>query len=517
LESNLTIIAMIKTTAVIICFMLVFALGCNNPKSSVYYIDFVSGNDSNSGKSAGDPWKTAKNVSSVGIIAGDQLLFKGGVVYSGEILLESLEGLQNCPIVIAAYGEGQAIIDAGNFTGIGIRNSENIVVKNFIIRGNGRLNGNIGNGLIVQQCNGVKIDSVEVSGFMWSGVNIIGGSDIDISHVYAHDNGFCGIYAEPIEKEYGSDGSKFKTLRNLRIAWSVAENNPGCPLIKDNHSGNGILIGGVVNGVIEYCEAMNNGWDMPRDGNGPVGIWAYMCDSIVIQHCYSHHNKTSEKGKDGGGFDFDGGITNSVMQYNISAFNEGAGYGIFQYAGATDWENNTLMYNISYNDGAKNGQAGIFMWYDPIALPMKNFNAYNNTIVSDQQYGINFEPGNYSGFVFSNNILLLTGNADRFIGGLFEGALFRNNNYWSVGNNAQKMAQPLVIYDKTPLVSNPELILPENAKFSPEMGNFKHFPYFRISSTSPCRGGGISLAEKADKDFWGKVPLKNIGADNGSE
>ena len=62
----------------------------------------------------------------------------------------------------------------------------------------------------------------------------------------------------------------------------------------------------------------------------PVGIWAYQSDSITIQYCYSHDNHTSEKGKDGGGFDFDGGTTNSVMQNNFSANNEGAGYGLFQ-------------------------------------------------------------------------------------------------------------------------------------------------------------------------------------------
>lgn len=125
---------------------------------------------------------------------------------------------------------------------------------------------------------------------------------------------------------------------------------------------------------------MNNGWDMPREGNGPVGIWAYQCDSAIIQYCYSHDNKTSPKGKDGGGFDFDGEITNSVMQYNLSANNEGAGYGMFQYYGASDWKNNIVRYNISYNDGTKNGKCGIFIWCDPSAIPMKQLHAYNNTL-----------------------------------------------------------------------------------------------------------------------------------------
>jgi hypothetical protein len=134
---------------------------------------------------------------------------------------------------------------------------------------------------------------------------------------------------------------------------------------------------------------MNNGWDMPRGGNGPVGIWAYMCDSITIEHCFSHNNKTSANGKDGGGFDFDGGITNSLLQYNLSVNNEGRGIGLFQYGGASEWKNNVVRYNISVNDGRKNGQAGILLWCDPSAMPMTDCHVYNNTIVTDQAYGVN--------------------------------------------------------------------------------------------------------------------------------
>ncbi|MCU0408687.1 MAG: right-handed parallel beta-helix repeat-containing protein, partial [Bacteroidales bacterium] len=180
---------------------------------------------------------------------------------------------------------------------------------------------------------------------------------------------------------------------------------------------------------IEYCEAMNNGWDMPREGNGPVGIWAYMSDSITIQYCYAHHNKTSEKGKDGGGFDFDGGVRNSVMQYNLSAFNEGAGYGIFQYGGATEWSDNTMRYNVSYNDGSKNGNCGILVWCDPAGGPMHTFHAYGNTIVNSLAHAVAFEPGAYPGFLFENNVFILPERSGKRPGGTGTLAEFRNNSY----------------------------------------------------------------------------------------
>jgi len=45
--------------------------------------------------------------------------------------------------------------------------------------------------------------------------------------------------------------------------------------------------------------------------------------------------------------------------------NEGAGYGLFQFAGATEWNNNIIRYNVSVNDGIKNSHAGIYVWCDP--------------------------------------------------------------------------------------------------------------------------------------------------------
>ena len=87
------------------------------------------------------------------------------------------------------------------------------------------------------------------------------------------------------------------------------------------------------------------------DRQRPVGIWAYEADSVTIQHCIAYRNKTSKGSEDGGGFDLDGGTTNSTIQYCLTYENEGSGFGIFQYDGASPWKNNTVRFNISVNDG----------------------------------------------------------------------------------------------------------------------------------------------------------------------
>ena len=75
----------------------------------------------------------------------------------------------------------------------------------------------------------------------------------------------------------------------------------------------------------------------------------------------SYRNRTIEV--DGDGFDFDGGATNSVMQYNYSHDNDGAGLLFAQYPSAPQrMENPTIRHNISENDCSKLDYGAIHVW-----------------------------------------------------------------------------------------------------------------------------------------------------------
>ena len=170
------------------------------------------------------------------------------------------------------------------------------------------------------------------------------------------------------------DASK-KSNHDIYIGYCRAENNPGDPSNLNNHSGNGIVVSACTKVLIEYCTATNNGWDMPRKGNGPVGIWAFEADSVVIQHCLSYRNKTSVGGADGGGFDLDGGVTHSIVQYCLSYENQGAGYCLFQYLYASPWHDNIFRYNISENDGAvSDAHGGVYIWNSAKLTPDQFYN-----------------------------------------------------------------------------------------------------------------------------------------------
>jgi len=458
--------------------LLLILTNCSSPVST-YYVDGLAGNDTNPGIKE-IPFKTIEKVNALQLKAGQSILFAGGQIYSGTLRLKGFSGTKKQPITIGSYGFGRATLNGENANSILADSCSWLQLKNLVVSGNGRLAGNTGSGVEFRRVQNCSIDSLEASGFLWSGVKAVGGNNLRITNVYAHDNGFSGINVESDGQDSGGlEGSGWKTFRNLYVANCVAENNPGCPEVKNNHSGNGILIGGVTNGTIEYCEAMNNGWDMPREGNGPVGIWAYQCDSVTIKYCYSHDNKTSAKGKDGGGFDFDGGITNSVMRNNLSANNEGVGYGLFQYYGASVWKNNLIQNNISYNDGRKNGNAGFLMWIaDGSPEKISDCLISNNTVVNKYGHAVSFEPGDYSGFQFKNNVFLITEKSVSFANGKYTGATFSNNQAWAADHKIP-LAFP---EDREAILADPKIKLPTSDDELPKSWKeLKDMSFFKVN------------------------------------
>ncbi len=111
---------------------------------------------------------------------------------------------------------------------------------------------------------------------------------------------------------------------------------------------------------------------------GPVGIWAWTARRLVIQRCVSVRNRTGTL-YDGGGFDLDGGVSESVLQYNYSAENDGAGYLVYEFAGAPfRVADNVVRFNVSENDGRKNGYAGIYVGSQDRAV--ERLQVYHNTV-----------------------------------------------------------------------------------------------------------------------------------------
>lgn len=197
------------------------------------------------------------------------------------------------------------------------------------------------------------------------------------------------------------------------------------------HSGDGIVFGSVSGGIIERSLAHDNG----ALGFGGIGIWTYDSTSVTIQDNESYNNHTSG-GTDGGGFDLDGGTSNSVLQYNYSHGNDGAGLGLYQYSGAPAWSGNTVRYNISENDGRKNSYSGIQLWNGGSGL--SGAEIYNNTIyVSPAATGrprAVFVQTATTNVHVRNNILFTTGGLPLIdVASGQSGLLFQGNDYYANG------------------------------------------------------------------------------------
>ncbi len=466
------------------------------------------GNDHNNGTRR-HPLKTLDKLNSLSFQAGDRIYFHGGEVFKGNIFIDSSKsGSLHSAIIIGSYGIGKATINAGNETALSLHKTRFIVIKNLMLKGAGRKTGNTKDGLKIDSCSDISVNDIDISGFQKSGLLIYASSNITNRHVYAHENGSAGI---SVEGPYAKKESNHK----IYFGYCRAENNPGDPTNLTNHSGNGIVVANCTAVMIEYCTATNNGWDMPRMGNGPVGIWAYEADSVTIQHCLSFKNKTSKGGADGGGFDLDGGVTNSIVQYNFSYQNQGAGYCIFQYLYATPWYNNIFRFNISENDGlVSDAKAGIHIWNSSRdSNQFYNCLFYNNTIYNEKNAAISYsELSDRKNFYFYNNIFEA---GDSLIKGTKgDGDIYGGNDWWSINGNfkIEKRSKKIVGLSIDPGFQ--KRVSTKHTSAKDLIGITK----YQLPQNSLLRKSGIDLKKKyvidtGKKDFLSKpISEKGIGA-----
>lgn len=342
---------------------------------TTYYLS-PTGNDQNEGTSPAWAWKTLAKANSRSFRAGDWLLLQGGAAFAGTLTFDAGDqGTAAAPIVVSTYGIGQAMISAGNGDGILIYNTAGLSIRNLVIQGSGPA-ANAGNGINVfmDLAGGVKldylvIDSLETFGFGKYGIVVgswnatSGFKNVTVTNTRTHDNTLGGLvtYAQAPN-----------SLQNVVVRRVQAYNNTGKAGLTAG-SGNGIVLGGVTGGLIERSVAHDNG-ALCNAAGGPVGIWVYDSDRIIIQNNESYRNRTGGLA-DGGGFDLDQNTGHSTVQYNYSHDNDGAGFLLAQSPATATHTGNVVRYNISENDSRKNSYGSITV-YGRIEFA----DIYNNTV-----------------------------------------------------------------------------------------------------------------------------------------
>lgn len=332
-----------------------------------YYIDYVSGSDSNNGTSMGAAWqhvpgdpRAMGNVASAVLSGGDTVIFKGGVTYitptTGNCRIDlNWSGTSDSSRIIydgnsaGIFGSGKAILTSNNDTGActawrafyASNAKSNITIQNFEFY-------DIGGYAATPPPTGCSITSGGKNG---SGISFTaGGSNITVKDNYFHEIGEWHNQDPLTSGSIEGGGLGFKNMGGN----VVAENNEFTKVsvamgiyATGNNSINGITIRN--NNIHNYIRW---GIDIAPQGN-----------NATFQNINIHNNKIHDY------TEFDQGNWGGCGEWPHTD-------GIFvrsDYSGIT-WNNINIYNNEFYDTGTVGGgTASIYITEGP------SVNVYNNT------------------------------------------------------------------------------------------------------------------------------------------
>jgi hypothetical protein len=491
-----------------------------------YYVS-PGGDDTKLGTSQSEAWATIGRVNQVDFEPGDAVYFEGGAVFNGRLFFSSEDaGTPAQPITVSSYGTGRATVNGGDGEGLMVYNAPGYNITNLKFVGSGTsTNTKAGVSFYVDLPGDVKLDHVyldnlEVSGFH-KGISIGGWNnntgyrDIRVTYVDTHDNAQTGINTYAM-LPYTHQNAYFGHIRSY--------NNVGDSKNTTSNTGSGIVMGGVDGGVIERSVAYGNG-KYNTAPEGPVGIWTYDSNNVIIQYNESYNNTTSGTA-DGGGFDLDQNTKNSILQYNYSHGNAGPGYLLAQGPNNPNHTGNIVRYNISENDARKNSVGAISVWGR-----IQNADIYNNTIFlkstsSGTPRGVFLHnssvTGNYMNNIGIRNNIIQVKNGLRLVQALpalLKGSTnirLENNNYFSTGTTwkvvwgattyntlaAWQTATGQEKLNGTPVGStvNPLLTSPGLGGTIGNADLLKNLNAYKLQMSSPMAESGIDIETLFAKD-----------------
>ncbi len=488
--------------------------------ATTYYIDSKDGLDSNSGLSIMDPWNSLEKVNNSDFLPGDSILFKKNSTWSGGLDISSA-GTAGNPIVFSAYGLGAKPLINGNGliqSTIFIRNSASyIVVDGFAVTNYDGLD--IFDGSEALRC-GIQIGE-------WSGsltqVDILNNEvyfiegcsnhpsvgpprgsvlDPDEYNLYQNAGIFChATYMDSlfISGNYVHDCTctgifafQFETATNLLIRQNSVYNigsdgivvlNATAPLVELNAS----------------IKAGNNSGSDPREpdelgfnGLAVAGIWSFGCSDPIFQ--YNYCEATKRITWDGQAWDFDLKTTgNAIYQFNYSRDNEGG----FNLGGLP---HQIFRYNISYNDGAKQGNAQYFFNSSPTY--------YNNIFYRTDSLAFLFSEEDEQ--IFQNNIFYTEATSNT----TYQDSLHHMSHNCYSGHTPINpgeypvLADPQFIDPYSPGKILPGVIFTREELREAAQG-------FQLNASSSCVDAGSPVDNYTGVDFWGNALLDammDIGA-----
>ncbi len=483
-------------------FAVCLALSALTTSAATYHVDSQAGDDSRSGTSPAEAWKTLDRANQQVFQPGDQLRFKAGTRYVGQLKPQGsgkLDGDKPIPIILDKYGEGPYPRIDG----------EGLFLDTLLLRN-----------VEVWEVQDLEITNLGTNRAPWrTGVRVVTDGfgkmrHIHLRNLFVHDvNGDlrkpqegCGIFFE----SRGGNQSHFDDLLIADCHVVRADRNGICQrtssgarslrvVIRGNLlediGGDGIKPWGSNGALVEH-NVVRGGRMRCRDA--AAGIWPWDCDDTVIQF----NEVSGMKGtNDGQGFDSDYRCRNSLYQYNYSHDNDG-GFFLICTPGNSYCEGTVIRYNISQNDGL-NSCDGVLHF----GGGAKNTWIYNNTIYIGPKQDLalfNFTEwsrGNAMNTHFCNNIFYVDGSVTN-IWGKSTNNVFESNIFF--GNHRNRPADPGAV------TNQPSLIKPGSGA-----NGFESLAGYRLRAGATLPRGRV-IPNNGGRDFFGQpVPANRppcIGA-----
>lgn len=435
---------------------------------TTYYVS-TSGDDENNGISTSSPWKTLKKISrysiNPGFNAGDVIKFEGGSIFEsdtsfyGSKLWVGSGGLIGSPIVYTSYGGMRATIKADTI-GLYCKDKEFIEIRSLNFTSNynpfNQSNTSFYNNIGIwfenstnNKLKGILIDSCKVSRFLNTGISFV--TDVSVSGGYENIKvinckidsiGHFGVFVSYYGVTYPFSNYPNKDISIINCEVSRVKGFSSSSI--GTYTGTGILLIDVDSALIERNLVYScGGMGYIAYGSGPDGIETAQCKKIIYQYNEAYDQKTSSE-TDGAGLHFGDGVQNSIMQYNYSHDNDGAGFNCFSYYSSYPLSdsNNVIRYNISAKNSRKCGDN-----HGEIEVGAGNqsttydIEIYNNTIYTIKNCGSDmawiYLYRSLDSISIRNNVIICTDSTVSLIryyppvSSSSNTFLIQGNDYWS--------------------------------------------------------------------------------------
>ena len=490
------------------CFLFMFAdphANVAEAANTTYYIDSVSGNDSNNGTSTSTPWKTSAAINSRTFGQGDKILFKAGSVWSGQRFAPMGSGQSGNPITIDMYGTGAKPILNGNGAVnelIYLAGQQYWTIQNLEITNNAAVDAGNRRGIFVKGQNGGTLNGIhlqnldihDIKGVPWG--NIKGRGD-----QYTCGGIMIWVYN-------GTTPTKFNDLRientnfwhSMAMAINIQSDYAAGSLFDNSRKWTNVVVKNITTQdigasaiiiadtdglLVENVATLDNGFYVD---DYAIGVMVPNFEIRSYNTTYQYNESARQNpSQDGQAWDVDWGNSGlHLYQYNYSHDNPG---GVFMWCDPdTSGTRSSIVfrYNISQNDVNNKFSTAC-------NTGNSSMHVYNNTFYTDnptdhQEISDNGGSNGQPYVNFENNIFNASGTGN-----------YPQNTRYTYSNNLY-YGHTGPSSDTAKVTTDPQFITPGAG-----MDGRASAIYYKLRPTSPAINAGKVISNNGGKDYFGNT------------